>query len=63
MNLYVISLSEISKQKKSNSNKHEEMLYFQLKLTALKQVAFTAKLVAANVKILRVSNPFYVSQQ
>lgn len=35
------------------------MVYFQLKLTALKQVAFTAKLVVANVKFL-ISNPFYV---
>lgn len=36
------------------------MVYFQLKLTALKQVAFTVKLVATDVKILSVSNPFYV---
>lgn len=32
------------------------MVYFQLKLTALKQVAFTAKLVVANVKILNLQS-------
>lgn len=35
-------------------------MYFQLKLTALKQVAFTYKLVAINAKILTISNPFYI---
>lgn len=38
-------------------------MYFQLKLTALKQVPFTAELVAADVKILTASDPFHVMLQ
>lgn len=53
------SLSETSKQINSNQTSMR-ICYIQLKLAALKEVAFAGKLVAANVKTFMVSNTLYV---
>lgn len=35
-------------------------MYFQQKITVLTQVAFTDKLVAIDIKILTITNPFCI---